>query len=484
MPAGLRVVGPLQPRQSLAGYVFGGNALSLVTAPLIYSLLLPLALIDAWATAFQWVCFPIYGIARVPREQYFVLDRHRLAYLNGIEKAHCVFCTYALGVVAYVREIGARTEQYWCPIKHSRAIPSPHERYRGFTAYGDAQGYRRDLPALRAALGERTASRHPPARPARIPAAASARRRNSVAAIVLAAGLLGSPVFAQDPDGRISGVVVDASGDPVGAQRLELRRPAGDGFGRLVGTSDGNGRFIFEHLGPGDYEIELYVAGRRVATSGTVVLMSGNTSVEGIVVVRPGPLTSPPPVRPRASAGDLLQGAPVTTSFDSLRTLLEPGDEIVVRDEEGGRTRGRVSSVSDEGLVIAVCRWWSPCRPSWLPWLHPHPYSGLRTYPPASIVRVDPVDSTSNGALIGFLAGFGVAAASIEARYSPSGQFGRPFLYLFVAPMLAGTGAGLGAAIDRAHTSPVYKRPLEARRVLVVPWVEGGRVGVAARLLF
>jgi hypothetical protein len=88
----------------------------------------------------------------VPRRPYFTVDRHKLAYLNGIEKLNCTFCSYANGLIAYVREVAARTEQYWCPIKHARAIPAPHQRYHAFLDYGDAPGYRKKLPALRHAM--------------------------------------------------------------------------------------------------------------------------------------------------------------------------------------------------------------------------------------------------------------------------------------------------------------------------------------------
>jgi hypothetical protein len=33
---------------------------------------------------------------------------------------------YANGVFAYVREVGSRTEQYWCPIKHARRVLGVH----------------------------------------------------------------------------------------------------------------------------------------------------------------------------------------------------------------------------------------------------------------------------------------------------------------------------------------------------------------------
>jgi hypothetical protein len=139
-------------RQGVISWVRAGSLVSLLSAPLIYSLLIPFVALDLWVTAYQWVCFPIYGIARVPRRRYFVLDRHRLAYLNGIEKVHCTFCSYANGLIAYVREVAARTELYWCPIKHASTIPTPHSRYHDFFDYGDAQGYRQGLPEVRGKL--------------------------------------------------------------------------------------------------------------------------------------------------------------------------------------------------------------------------------------------------------------------------------------------------------------------------------------------
>ena len=139
-------------KQSIPAFIWESSVASLLTAPVIYSLLLPFMVLDVWVTLYQWVCFPIYGIARVPRRRYFVIDRHKLAYLNGIEKINCVYCGYVNGVIAYVREVAARTEEYWCPIKHARAVPTPHTRYHLFFDYGDAKAYRQELPKLRRAL--------------------------------------------------------------------------------------------------------------------------------------------------------------------------------------------------------------------------------------------------------------------------------------------------------------------------------------------
>jgi len=148
-------------RQGVWAYIGRGSLLALLTAPLTYALLLPLLLLDIWVMALQQVCFRAWGVAVVPRSEYLVIDRHRLAYLNGIEKLNCVFCGYANGLLAYVREVAARTEQYWCPIRHAREIPSPHVRYGRFTRYGDARGYRVGLSHQREQLGPGSAPGRP-----------------------------------------------------------------------------------------------------------------------------------------------------------------------------------------------------------------------------------------------------------------------------------------------------------------------------------
>jgi hypothetical protein len=80
------------------------------------------------------------------------IDRYRLEYLNAIEKVNCTYCSYANGLIAYIREIAARTEQFWCPIKHGHRVRSPHQRYPLFADYGDAAGYRVRSGQLRTAL--------------------------------------------------------------------------------------------------------------------------------------------------------------------------------------------------------------------------------------------------------------------------------------------------------------------------------------------
>ena len=122
---------------------------ALIVAPPIYGLVVPLAFLDLGVYVFQLVCFPAWGMKRVRRSDYVIVDRHRLAYLNAIEKLNCAYCGYANGVIAYAREAASRTEQYWCPIKHALRVRAPHRRYRGFVDYGDAGGFRSRLDELR-----------------------------------------------------------------------------------------------------------------------------------------------------------------------------------------------------------------------------------------------------------------------------------------------------------------------------------------------
>ncbi len=141
-------------RVKLSSYLLNARPLVILTAPVIYSLIIPFVLLDAFIMIYQAVCFPIYGMPKVPRRDYFVFDRSRLAYLNAIEKLNCEYCAYANGLIAYVREVASRTEQYWCPIKHAQRTIGAHSRYAKFEDYGDAEAYRKQLPRHRQALKE------------------------------------------------------------------------------------------------------------------------------------------------------------------------------------------------------------------------------------------------------------------------------------------------------------------------------------------
>ena len=115
-------------------------------------MVIPIAIMDITVTLYQHICFRLYRIARVERSKYIVMDRHQLSYLNGIEKLNCLYCGYGNGVIGYAREIIARTEQYWCPIKHARKVLGTHKRYSNFLDYGDAEDYETKVLEFREAM--------------------------------------------------------------------------------------------------------------------------------------------------------------------------------------------------------------------------------------------------------------------------------------------------------------------------------------------
>ena len=126
---------------------------NLITGPIIYSMIVPMLILDLCVSFYQATCFPIYGIAKVRRGDYIIFDRQQLGYLNFIEKFHCTYCAYGNGLMAYVSEIVARTEEYFCPIKHARKVLATHARYDRFLDYGEAADYEAKLERYRVSLG-------------------------------------------------------------------------------------------------------------------------------------------------------------------------------------------------------------------------------------------------------------------------------------------------------------------------------------------
>ena len=138
--------------------------LVVLTAPVIYAMIVPFALLDLFVTIYQRVCFPVYGVERVNRADFIRVDRHHLAYLNALQKLNCVYCGYCNGLIGYVQEIAGRTEAYWCPIKHAARVGAHHAYYAQFVDYGDAEGFEPGLAATRRHITRPGLSGHGPGR--------------------------------------------------------------------------------------------------------------------------------------------------------------------------------------------------------------------------------------------------------------------------------------------------------------------------------
>jgi hypothetical protein len=116
----------------------------LLNAPFIWILIVPLVICDFFGELYHQIGFRLCGIPLVKRSQYVKIDRHKLKYLNLLEKVGCVYCGYANGFLAYASEIAARTEKYWCGIKHKKykdfVEPKHH---KDFVKYGDEKAFKK-----------------------------------------------------------------------------------------------------------------------------------------------------------------------------------------------------------------------------------------------------------------------------------------------------------------------------------------------------
>ncbi|MDD3500497.1 MAG: hypothetical protein PHS85_09080 [Sulfurovum sp.] len=141
-----------QQRENMKGlYRFFAEIppLHLITSPFVYGMIIPAALLDMTLFIYQNVIFRIYGFKLVRRSGYIVFDRQYLHYLNSIEKFNCLYCSYFNGLMQYAAEIAAKTELYFCPIKHAKKTLYRHRYHKNYLAYGDGEEYQARLKKIR-----------------------------------------------------------------------------------------------------------------------------------------------------------------------------------------------------------------------------------------------------------------------------------------------------------------------------------------------
>lgn len=124
--------GKLFPIIGLSKLVFG--------MPFIYALIIPIVLLDALATLYQVVCFPIYRMPGVDRGSFMQIKRTGLESLNIVDRINCYYCSYANGVLRYVQKIAAETERMWCPIRqlHKKNYTAP-QHHADFAENGSTE---------------------------------------------------------------------------------------------------------------------------------------------------------------------------------------------------------------------------------------------------------------------------------------------------------------------------------------------------------
>lgn len=114
----------------------------LISAPFIYWAFIGFAVFDIFLEIYHRICFPLYGLEIVDRKKYIKFDRHRLSYLDPIQKFNCLYCSYWNWLLAYATEVVARTEKYWCWIASERDpnfIPPKH--HESFLEYWDEKAF-------------------------------------------------------------------------------------------------------------------------------------------------------------------------------------------------------------------------------------------------------------------------------------------------------------------------------------------------------
>jgi len=57
-------------KMRLRDYVRGARPMVVITAPVIYALIVPMLLLDLCVTIYHAVCFPVYGITKIQRGDY------------------------------------------------------------------------------------------------------------------------------------------------------------------------------------------------------------------------------------------------------------------------------------------------------------------------------------------------------------------------------------------------------------------------------
>jgi hypothetical protein len=122
-------------------YIKEAPFLHIISAPIVYMMIIPAVILDLMLFVYVEVIFRIYKFPKIKRSDYIVFDRHYLRYLNFIERLNCVYCSYFNGLINYTAAIAARSELYFCPIKHAKKIAYTHEYYYDFLPYANAKSY-------------------------------------------------------------------------------------------------------------------------------------------------------------------------------------------------------------------------------------------------------------------------------------------------------------------------------------------------------
>jgi hypothetical protein len=142
----------------------------------------------------------------------------------------------------------------------------------------------------------------------------------------------------------------------------------------------------------------------------------------------------------------------VARSFEDARRALKVGETVVVTDESGRETKGRVEELTASSLTV-----------------------GTRIFAEETVTEIRMADSLWNGALIGAAIGAGLAAWDYAIDPSEPGNAA-------ISAIAISAGAAIGAGIDALKSRLLYSS--SRREVGLSLLVEAKRRGVAVSLRF
>ncbi len=113
-----------------------------LSTPFILFIAIPIVILDISLEIYHQISFRLLKIPIIKRSSYIKIDRYKLKYLNIFEKIFCAYCGYANGLFQYAVVIAAKTEKYWCGIKHKKDLNLKEPKHhKNFVKYGDEKKF-------------------------------------------------------------------------------------------------------------------------------------------------------------------------------------------------------------------------------------------------------------------------------------------------------------------------------------------------------
>ena len=149
----------------------------------------------------------------------------------------------------------------------------------------------------------------------------------------------------------------------------------------------------------------------------------------------------------------------VARSFEELQSILKVGQTVVVTDDSGRQTKGRLTDVSPSALVVST--------------------PDTRTFAEGTVAEIRSPDSLSNGVLIGAAIGAGLATWDYLIDPSEPGNAA-------IFAVAIGLGTAIGAGIDALHKGGkvLYVSRRQRSDLTLLPVLGKDRQGVLVSVRF